>query len=57
MKPFVPHRTRVYKFGVLWFWKCQEPEYRCPYGGGYRHWGNAFNAALGHTLSHLPGRM
>ena len=48
-KPETNHRCRVYPFGVLWFWKCQNPH--CKHGG--RKWvqQDAMDAAVEHVKS------
>ncbi len=49
------HRTRVYKFGILWFWKCDR--YTCQHGGRFRELEGAFKAAWNHTSvgGYYPG--
>lgn len=41
------HRPRVYKFGVLWFWKCSRNS--CLTGGRARSQPEAFQQALDHV--------
>lgn len=48
-KELIRHRTKVYKFGVLWFWKCQEPRSLCGVGARSRKWPDAIEKAYRHT--------
>lgn len=43
--------TKVYKFGVLWFWKCESPS--CGWGGRERVWGKAFDRAVSHARTSI----
>lgn len=45
----LPPKTRVYKFGVVWHWKCEKP--RCA-GGRERDWEKAVAKANEHAKSH-----
>lgn len=46
------HRTKVYKFGARWSWRCLSPG--CRVGGSRIRWGQAeaFAAAFFHTSIH-----
>ncbi|GAA2321461.1 hypothetical protein GCM10010149_88130 [Nonomuraea roseoviolacea subsp. roseoviolacea] len=41
-------KTRVYKFGVVWHWKCKPS---CGWGGRSRAWDKAFERAVDHARS------
>lgn len=42
-------KSRVYRFGYLWFWKCKRPN--C-HGGRALTWGEAFALAYAHASEH-----
>lgn len=45
-----PPKTRVYRFGTVWHWKCKSP--RCQHGGRARVWEKAVERANEHVASH-----
>jgi hypothetical protein len=45
-----PPKSKVYRFGAAWHWKCKSP--RCQRGGGAREWATAVAKANEHAESH-----
>ena len=52
-KLYPEDKPKVYRFGVLWFWKCGK--YQCGCGGRSRDWKSALTGALTHIHEdHFP---
>jgi hypothetical protein len=45
-----PPKTRVYRFGAVWHWKCRGLQ--CGHGGREREWKTAVERAHGHAAEH-----
>lgn len=43
------HKAKVYRFGVVWHWKCTSR--RCDHGGRARIWAEAVARANAHAAS------